>query len=392
MAEIKFACTHCHQHITCDELWSGHEIQCPICQGTLSVPTAAPPAAASTNPLAPKVPHGTGPRLSIGQAKTEAASAPPRSIPVRNLTPPPPPKKNPLLKYVYVALTLAVIGGGVYFGLPYLKQWQDKANAKRDAEAARNSGESQVGHIAALNNVLDATEPGGPGLGSLSKETRSSPRRPRAGTDAGEVAVPAPDGSPGAAPAAAEKQLPIIPAIWTMDLARAKIPEGRANGMVSGTNFVVDTARLDPSGATQLLRLFQGPMASPDLEVLVYLRLKPAERVGGLKLDISEDMKGFGVPQVAKRWKTNPKLAPQIKPFFNGYTMKLELGPLTNDVVGGKIFLALPDPEQSVVAGVFRATNGLMNPLAQASPYTPASAPVNPGMTPAMRDRYRLGR
>src|ERR1019366_7636134 len=38
MADMKFNCSHCGQDIECDELWSGHEIQCPTCQGQLVVP------------------------------------------------------------------------------------------------------------------------------------------------------------------------------------------------------------------------------------------------------------------------------------------------------------------------------------------------------------------
>ena len=49
--------------------------------------------------------------------------------------------------------------------------------------------------------------------------------------------------------------LPILPVDYTLDIAAAKIPEGKANGRISGTNFVVETARLDLGPTSQPLRL-----------------------------------------------------------------------------------------------------------------------------------------
>ena len=73
MADLKFTCSHCGQDIECDELWSGHEIQCPTCKGQLVVPPKpdAPPHAA----LAAAKPNQ--PRLSIGQSVIQRSSAPP---------------------------------------------------------------------------------------------------------------------------------------------------------------------------------------------------------------------------------------------------------------------------------------------------------------------------
>src|ERR1051325_6353490 len=133
MPELKFACPGCGQHISCDELWGGHTIQCPACKQDLRVPL--PPAAAP--------PAATAPR--------------PRSF-VRQ-----PPAPRP---------------------------------------------------ISVPAEETDATPPGAP----------------------------------------AGKQLPVIPAVWTLDLAAAKIPEGRANGTISGASFVPEAARLDQTGQAQGLR------------------------------------------------------------------------------------------------------------------------------------------
>src|SRR6266404_1144604 len=143
MADLKFSCPHCSQNITCDELWGGHELQCPSCQKTLLVPgqpaPATPPQPVQGTSFAPK-PAGAAPRLSIGQAHAPAAtgagshsSAPQRTIPIRNLTPPPPAKRSRVLKYLTAAVVLISLGGGGYFGFIWLSGMQAKANAKREA-------------------------------------------------------------------------------------------------------------------------------------------------------------------------------------------------------------------------------------------------------------------
>jgi hypothetical protein len=56
--------------------------------------------------------------------------------------------------------------------------------------------------------------------------------------------------------------------------------------------------------------------------------------------------------------------------------MKLELGEITNGVLPGKIFVALPDTEQSVVAGVFQATTTLADASGAAASPVAAPAPT----------------
>src|SRR4051794_40308701 len=108
MAELKFSCPHCNQHITCDELWGGHELQCPGCQKNLQVPAAAAPSAASTgaggNALVPEPPKGGAPRIGISRPQQHAegapgAAAPARSIPIRSLAPAVKKKTNSVAKF-----------------------------------------------------------------------------------------------------------------------------------------------------------------------------------------------------------------------------------------------------------------------------------------------------
>src|SRR6267378_7384429 len=87
MAEMKFNCPRCQQQIACDELWGGHELQCPTCKAEIMVPSpgtpapaasAAAPAGSPPNSLVPQVPT-SAPRLSIGQARHQPAATPPQA-------------------------------------------------------------------------------------------------------------------------------------------------------------------------------------------------------------------------------------------------------------------------------------------------------------------------
>jgi hypothetical protein len=119
--------------------------------------------------------------------------------------------------------------------------------------------------------------------------------------------------------------------------------------------------------------LYQGKLASPDRDLLVYLHLKPGEKLAGHTWEITPDTKGG--PQVWKRWKPDPRYALKPQTYNTGYAMKLELGAVAGGEIPGKIFVALPDTEKSVVAGVFTAETPL--------PDTPATAGATTNSTAA---------
>ena len=348
MADMKFGCSHCGQQIECDELWSGHEIQCPTCKGQLVVPPTpdAPPHAALASATANQ------PRLSIGQSRAQRSAAPP----------PPPPqdvliqqklrqaragKKGGGTKWIVTGAVVVILGIGGWLGYGPVTQWW----AKR-SEAAKQASNT------ATQEVASATSPDGA---------------------AGAPETPPPP-----------KELPVIAPVWTLDLDKAKIPESKVNGLISGTNFLAETAMCGPTA----LRLTQGTAAAPDAEILIYLHLAQGQGPTGHTWTVSQDMRGSSLPQVVKRWKTNPKFAPQSKPYSYGYALKLELGDLTNGMLPGKIFVALPDPEQTVVAGVFNAMTALpgaggamaANPAMAPGPM---ASPMRPGpMGGAYSERY----
>jgi hypothetical protein len=335
MSELKFLCPRCNQKIQCDEQWGGHKIQCPSCQVELVVPRAQtasapapspippPPAPARPAPMSPP-PRGMSPALA-SQGGSPLASR----------------RAKARAKAKMVKILLGVIVGGLacYFGFGLMMSWQNKLNEAGE-KAEKNSDGGQLGHIAELHAVLDATDPNRGEMVDLrelttarSRETREARRAERA---------------------AEEKELPVIPAVWTLEPDLAKIPEGRVNGMISGTNFVLDAARLERTGQSYVLSLRQGTGVNADSEILVFLRLNAGETLFGYSQTISKEMKGARVPQIVKRWKPNPKYAPQQKSYNTGYVMKLELGKMEDDTVPGKIYIALPDTEQTVAAGLFK--------------------------------------
>src|SRR5579872_3675356 len=198
MADIKFACPHCSQHITCDELWGGHQLDCPSCKNALTVPgNAPPPAVSAAASLTPKPPASAEPRLAINapHAGAPAAGAPQRTIPIRNLAPPKPKRRNPLVTYSIAAAVLILLAAGGYFGYGYVNKMQDNVNTA-SKEAARNADSGQVGHIAKLYGALDATDPN-----RVAADARPGTTRPRR-TGVGQDIVVPPGTAEAGAPAA----------------------------------------------------------------------------------------------------------------------------------------------------------------------------------------------
>jgi hypothetical protein len=329
MAEMTITCPHCSQRITCDELWGGHTLPCPTCHKELAVPAPAPVPAAATSEdglLVPKVPQGP-PKLVMGPKPSALDPAGPRVVPIRNLAPPPPKKSNRLLQVLAVVLVLIVLGVAAYVGYPYIKGMLQKSDtgSSTTGQSASGGGSAPLQEVNAAMDIADSPD------GSTTPTRPASDRK-------------------------AAKQ-PAGPPAWTLDLAAANIPDAPVSGSVASSQFKLETARFDTIGGVQVLRLLQGSPAAPDLELSVYLPFKPGEALGGQSLTFSPSTKSAMVPQqIIKRWKVGAGPALQMKTFSIGYALKLTLDQRGADgLIPGKVFLALPDTEQSFVAGTFKA-------------------------------------
>src|ERR1039458_1615465 len=107
MAEFKFACPQCGQHIQCDTGYAGAQINCPSCQQSIVVPQAPRFAAA---PSAPPVPPPAPPGLST----RPTASVPPtgRGFPrTPGPTPAAQPKSKALKTVLVITACLVVLAG-----------------------------------------------------------------------------------------------------------------------------------------------------------------------------------------------------------------------------------------------------------------------------------------
>ena len=253
-------------------------------------------------------------------------------------------------KIAIIAALVVVIPVAGYFLISAGLKWQKSFNEARAKDDDPGVIGGQVGHIAELNSVLDATDP--------DKMGRNADRGP-AGAMAGRVRkarATSVDSTGGAAmdPEEAAAALPVIPARWTLDIAAAQIPNGRVAGTVGGGSFAADQVLLLTGAATPVLAFRQGAFANPDRELIVFPKLKPGETIENKSWTVTKDQTA-DVPQVMKRWKAAPNAALQQKAFTAGYAMKIEFGKMTPAGLPGKIYLALPDEEHSVAGGTFLA-------------------------------------
>jgi hypothetical protein len=166
MAEIKFSCPHCNQHISCDEPWAGHQIQCPACQNNIAVPQGQAPITSAAAPApASESSKPAGMKLSAGATQVTRHSAPTPAT-TRKFTPRPRKSENSLLKYGLLAVVVAVLAGiGYFYGLPLLnRDSQKEQNGKvpGDTKTSQTSsgGGGPLGEVNGAMDVSDALDGG----------------------------------------------------------------------------------------------------------------------------------------------------------------------------------------------------------------------------------------
>jgi hypothetical protein len=239
-----------------------------------------------------------------------------------------------------------------------------------------------------VNDALEGNQPSRPESSLKAKVNRRVNRRrvpgvPAAGDSAAALADDAAQ--------SAEKELPVIPPTHTLDVSSAKIPVSKVNGVISGGNFLADKARIDKGVNYYTLTLRQGAGLTPDRAVQVFLHLKPNEGPTNQSFTVSADTKDPAVPQVVKLWKTSAGFAPNSQPYASNFALKLELGSMDKGLIPGKIFLALADPDKTVVAGQFKAPLILPDPSRLAAQATYSRTATN-SSSATMRNRSRYNK
>src|SRR5215475_15360773 len=115
MADMKFSCPQCGQHFSCGEAWADHQIQCPTCHVTLTVPRPEVPSKPATLPAPTREAYQiTEPKLSAGATQVPRSAAPgpvpQRKVPLRI-----PQGNSAVVKYAIVLAVVAALGGAGYF-------------------------------------------------------------------------------------------------------------------------------------------------------------------------------------------------------------------------------------------------------------------------------------
>jgi predicted RNA-binding Zn-ribbon protein involved in translation (DUF1610 family) len=166
----------------------------------------------------------------------------------------------------------------------------------------------------------------------------------RAPAPAGTDALPQP-----AVPIALNTNYPIPTNLtWTLDLTNAAFPETVAAGSVHGSGFLCERAILRGG----LFSLSQGKSWPWDLAIALNLFARQGEELSGKTLQVDPDR--TRVPSVVLRWKDAGQ-QPVTETISSGYALKLVFGEVTNGHIPGRIYICLPDPAKSFVAGTFDA-------------------------------------
>ncbi len=145
--------------------------------------------------------------------------------------------------------------------------------------------------------------------------------------------------------------------VWKLDLANTPFPDRPAAGKEHGVDFTVETVLFQNGFLT--LRQDSGSSR----QFVISVPLKSGETLPGKSIDIAAT-NILAQPRIALNWKEDPGKPPGAQNFTKGYAMKLEFGAAADGNIPGKIFLAVPDAEQSFVAGNFEI--GPRKPAGQA--------------------------
>jgi hypothetical protein len=155
------------------------------------------------------------------------------------------------------------------------------------------------------------------------------------------------DSNKPASPSIPPRVMPAGTVPWSLELASASFPAETAFGRIRGSDFVCDRAVLQGNQ----LNLRMGREWPPQLGLSIHLYARSPEDLSGRSALVTSN--NIRSPRVVLRWREGQ--TNRVETFTNGYALKLEFGALKGNRLPGKIYLCVPDQNQSCVAGVFNA-------------------------------------
>ena len=173
MADIKFSCPQCGQHIGCDNAWGGQQIECPSCHTGIVVPRIhSPPAEVSSAPALSKEPSKpAGARLAPGVTQTARSTAH-APAPIQRAVPRPPGGDNSLLKYGLLVVVVAILAGaGYFYGLPMITGAMHQGPAANSPGTGSSQSGGGIGPMGDVSGAMDVSET----LDAGSSSTKSRP-------------------------------------------------------------------------------------------------------------------------------------------------------------------------------------------------------------------------
>ncbi len=144
---------------------------------------------------------------------------------------------------------------------------------------------------------------------------------------------------------------PVPPDIkWTLALTKAVFPETVAAGRLNGAGFKCEQATLQ--GGKLTLRQ-GGHSGAPVMGVTIHLFARRSEELSGKTIEITPDRLP-PLPRLSLRWEGDRQQRGK-EDISSGYALKLAFRQAAKGRLAGSIYLCLPDPSKSFVAGKFDA-------------------------------------
>lgn len=317
MSEFKFACPVCGQHISASTGASGTPLDCPTCYRKLVVPQA--PTGNSKLILSATEFSAPRPASALGDAAPRTRSS------------------SGFWPTLIFFIALVSFAGALY-------AYRDRLGftAVRSTQSIGGTNASTGGSTTTTGSTV---------AGKSSNRSKTKSAGSATGTGGPTNVVRVPGGRTDAAPVPFQSAYPVPTNItWISNLARAVIPDAPVTGRLHGHGFALERATLQ--GGALMLR--QGKAWPPDLGVTVQLHARQAEDLAGHTVKVAPE-RAPPVPRIVLRWRDESNQPVTDTLATGGYTLLLWFGQATNGFMPGKIYLALPDAEQSFVAGTFVA-------------------------------------